>query len=106
VKITHRIPMQVTMRNDPISDDYWREVERSTRRLEVAFHKAEKRLRDAEHKAERLVSKHAPKKDIATAWAVVELRRTELDNYARMMATAPQPAANRGRKSFRPVPTN
>jgi len=104
MRIKHRVPTQAFEKSAEISEEYQREVDRATARLEKAYHQAQKRLLVAEHKAEKLQhSKKAKPHDIKVAWALVELRRLELNKYERMLMTSPQPAANRGTKSFRPI---
>lgn len=109
MKISHRIPW-ATLTSDPMDDDYARRVEETTLAGERAYAAAARRLAKAEARYERVQIEAARRpskgieRDLAEAWAVVELRRIELDGYARMAAASVQPAKNRGRKSYRPVP--
>jgi hypothetical protein len=92
---------------------YEAEVERMTETREVAWAAAQRRLEAAERKAERLARraevatgkvKRLTKRELAEAWAMVELRRQELEDLARGMTWTPAPRKNRGTDSFRPVP--
>lgn len=92
---------------------YEAEVERMTVSREVAWAAAERKLAAAERKAEKLTrvaesatgkKKRLTKKELAAAWAMVELRRNELEDLARGMTTSPAPTQNRGTDSYRPVP--
>ena len=109
MKIRHRIPTQAfASATDPLSAEYEAEVRACTERAERAYRLAEQRLAKAIAKAEEAERKAKVRKVkpsvVADLWAIVELRRIELDAYARVMAASPQSAAHRGGKSFRPVP--
>lgn len=111
MKIKHR-PYVAAPREggDLVDSDYELEVQAAVARLEKAYAKAEQRLAKAIAKAQRAESQERGKKaaqgTAADLWAVVELRRMELDNILRLLAASPQSSAHRGRASFRPVPVN
>jgi len=87
-----------------IDESYANQVRRSTERAERLYAQAQKRLDRAErslHRARRLPGTRS--RQLAELEAVVELRRIELEKYRRLMQSVPQPAINRGTKSFRPV---
>lgn len=109
-RLFREVGSNMTGKLDP---DYEAEVERMTVSREVAWAAAERRLAAAERKAERLAriaesatgkTKRMTKKDLSAAWAMVELRRTELEELARGMTWTPAPRKNRGTDSYRPVP--
>jgi hypothetical protein len=116
MKILHKIPTLALTSNmtGKISDDYQRQVDRSTARLEMEFLQAQKALKAAERRAERAVQNLAKQKKRAAveksrreeiaAWEAVEVRRMELQSLARLMSTTPAGSANRGTESFKKVP--
>lgn len=106
MKIQHKTRTSVArIGGDIVDSAYMAEVEASTARLEREYARAEKRLNAAIAKAQKAEARTGTKPAVvADLWAVVELRRMELDRYARMMATSPASAQHRGGKSFRPVP--
>lgn len=112
MKIRHRVPSFVPS-SAVISDQYQREVDRATERSERAYRAAQARLDAAIAKAAKAESvakrKSAKSREIRawqTAEALVELRRIELEKYERIMRVTAAPSSNRGRGSFRPVPTS
>lgn len=110
MKIRHRVPPRGPL-SDAVSEAYQRQVDRSTERLMREYLQAQARLEAAERRAEkasRVAGRHSSRKRVAdaeAAWAIVELRRIELEKYNRMLKASPASAAHRGTKSFRPVPT-
>lgn len=109
MKIRHRVPV-AAFRSEPMTPEYEAEVLAATSRLERQYRKAEKRLAQAIAKAEEAERqsqvRRVKRSVVSDLWAVVELRRMELDSYARLMATSAQSSAHRGNASFRPVPVN
>lgn len=112
MKSRHRVPtMQTPPHGQEVTPEYQAEVDRTTESAQRRYRIAEQRLAAAERKAEQLqgqkvkaAQQRQHKRDLATAMALVELRRGELEELARMMQTAPATAGHRGRKSYRPVP--
>jgi hypothetical protein len=112
MKIRHKVP-SAPLTSDPISAEYQREVDRATQRSERAYRAAQSRLDAAIARAARAEAvakrKSAKAKEIRawqTAEALVELRRIEMEKYERIMRATAAPSSNRGRESFRPVPTS
>lgn len=93
-----------------LSEEYEREVERSTSRLEREYARAQKRVRQAEARLAKakLTARTATTKVkahvIAELEAALQARRDELEEYRRMMVSVPASANHRGTKSYRPVP--
>lgn len=90
-----------------LDDDYARQVQRSTDKLERAYARAQKRVEQAEArlaKARRDEQTRRKAHVLAQLEAAVQARRDELEEYRRMMVGVPASAAHRGTKSFRPVP--
>lgn len=107
VKITHNPHGNWQRPSAVIDASYAAEVQRATERGERLYRLAQQRLERAEEKlAKATASRHqrTKKKHIAELEALVELRRTELAEYERLMVSVPASAAHRGTKSFRPVP--
>lgn len=104
MKIRHRVP-SAECRPAVVSDEYEAEVARATQSAERRYRQAQQRLAAAERRLEKVRSTTRPVPgDIAVATALVELRRQELDELARMMQSAPATAVHRGTRSFGPVP--
>lgn len=114
MKIPHRVPdvsPNMTGRLDPA---YEGEVERSTERGEREYAQAQRRVDAAERRARRAEAEveaaRSPKerrltrKQLAVAWALVELRRQDLAVIERTMQSSPASAGHRGDRSYRPVP--
>ena len=102
----HRPPWHVS-RPVVLDEDYQREVDRCTEKLERQYARAQKRVEQAERhlKAAHTAKKRRPNKQtLAALQAVVDARRAELEDYRRMMESTAAPAQNRGQNSFRPVP--
>ena len=111
MKRQHRIPVDHMVWTDEVTPEYQAEVDRYTYRLEREYNAALKRLNAAEDKAKRIeaesvsrATKKSHDRRQADAWAMVELRRLELQKYALMMACVPHASAqHRGPKSHRPI---
>lgn len=108
MKLEHKVNPNWRRPSAAVSDAYEAEVRRSTERGERLYRQAEKRLHQAERRLERVRTAKSAKnrtRQIAELEALVELRRTELDNYRRLMESTAASSEHRGRKSYRPVPT-
>lgn len=90
-----------------LDEEYQRQVDRSTSKLERQYVRAQKRVEQAEGRLQR-AKQDTHRKVKATLLAQLEAelqaRRDELEEYRRMMVGVPASAAHRGTKSFRPVP--
>lgn len=105
MRITHRVPVREP---EPVILDprYAAEVERATHRAERAYAKAQRDLASAQQRLERAQqARIRNQKTIKLATALVELRRTQLEELEAIMHASPAAATHRGRKSYRPVPT-
>lgn len=110
MKYRHRVPILPPV-SAVVTPEYQAEVDRSTARAEREYQQAQTRLAAAERRAERVRKQNVPAtkqrhhaRELATALALVELRRAELEELARMMQSAPSTVSHRGRKSYRPIP--
>lgn len=108
MKIKHRVRLKPPAPGgDLVDDSYEREVQRSTAALEAAYRKAQKRLEKSLDDAKRVDPERKSKKKRALElWALVELRRAELEELALQMQSSPQSAGHRGTSGWRPVPIN
>lgn len=106
MKIKHKVRVPVAPSGgDYVDDDYQREVDRSTNALEAAYRRAERRLEKALAKAESVdPSGKSKKKSAVELWALVELRRSELNGLLRQMQSSPQSSTHRGTSGWRSVP--
>jgi hypothetical protein len=110
MRIKHRLPV-LPAKSAEVSAEYQAEVDRATSAAERRFRVAQQRLESAERRRDRLQAQRVTaararqhKRDLATALALVELRRAELEELARMMQSSPASAVHRGDRSYRPVP--
>lgn len=109
MKITHRIPVGVLAKSDPITPEYQAEVDRDTAKAEARYRRAEQRLERAEHRLARVRGQKATsqhKRQVAELEAIVELRRQELLSLHRQLTSSPASAMHRGTAgSHRHVPS-
>lgn len=99
---------------DEITPEYQREIDKTMRRAEQAWRKAQKQLAATERRLERARLNRSAARDAAELAArrravgqleaQVEARRVELENLHRLMAASAYSSQSRGKKSFRPVP--
>lgn len=97
-----------------VSAEYQAEVDRATASAEARYRQGQARLVAAENRANRVrlrrvrtaAESRAKIKALAVADALVELRRAELLELARLMQSAPAAAHHRGRRSYGPVPAS
>jgi DNA repair exonuclease SbcCD ATPase subunit len=89
-----------------VDEDYERQVEESTRRLQQQYHEAQRRARRAEQRlSEAQAKRQRPSKAILTRLETeLQLRREELAEYERMMQSTAASSVHRGVRSFQPVP--
>jgi hypothetical protein len=111
VRIKHRIPVDHLRLTDEVTPEYQAEVDRHTARLEREYRAAEARLVAAEERAKRIdkqtasrATRKAHERDSASAWALVDLCRLELEKFERMMQAVPASSQHRSRAAHRPVP--
>lgn len=116
MKTRHRVPDLALTNNmtGRIEESYQAEVDRSTYRLEREYQREQKQLDAAQRRLDRVTAasqrasteraRKSFQREIRVAWELVEIRRTELNRLAGLMAQSPQSAANRGDRSYRPVP--
>jgi hypothetical protein len=114
VRLHHHVPDVSHNMTGKIDAAYEAEVQRSTENGEKAYARAQKRLAAAEARAARLEREVAEarspkerrltKKELGIAWALVELRRDDLNLLHRQMTSTPASATHRGDGSYRPVP--
>lgn len=102
----HRVRVrQVSDGGDVVDEAYEAEVRAHTAALEKQYARAQMRLRKSIEDAERVDPSGASKKKrAAELWAIVELRRAELEELAMLMQSSPQSTAHRGTSGWRPVP--
>lgn len=117
MKLVHRIPDIALTANmeGKVDAKYMAQVERSTSKLEKQYAQtlkwieaAERRAEKAQRRAETLKVSKARKqaqKDYLEAILVLEERRQELAQLARLMGMSPAGSQNRGTKSYRPALT-
>jgi hypothetical protein len=117
MKITHRVPVDLISDNmtGKLDPDYERQVNRSTRKLEVQYARAQRRVEAVEKRAlkaqvrsETLKAKKErdkAKKEYKDLILELEARRLELMELERMMTYSPAGSQNRGKESFKPVPS-
>lgn len=106
MKIKHRTRVpRVRDGGDIVDEAYEAEVQAYTAALEKQYARAQKRLQKSIEDAEK-VDPHgvSRKKRAAELWAIVELRRAELEELAMLMQSSPQSTAHRGTSGWRPVP--
>jgi len=97
--------MKAKVGGDFIDDEYQKQVDRATAALEKAYRKAEERLAKSLEAAKKAdPSRKSAKKNALYLWALVDLRRAELDALAMQMQSSPQSATHRGTSGWRPVP--
>lgn len=111
MRIKHRIPVDRLRLTDEVTSEYQAEVDKHTARLEREYRAAQARLSAAEERAKRIdrrtasrSSRKAHERDSATAWALVDLYRLELEKFERMMQAVPASSQHRSRAAHRPVP--
>lgn len=109
MKIKHKVPA-FAPKSEDVSEQYENEVRRSTQRGEREYLRAQKRVTAAEQRLEKIRAASAKARalssytrDLNVAIQIVEQRRQELAELERLMKQSPNPAKNRGTKSFRPV---
>lgn len=117
MKMTHKVPVNLISNNmtGKLDPDYERQVERSTRKLEVEYAKAYRRVEAVEKRALRAQlqsetlkakkSRDKAKKEYKALILELEARRLELLELERMMTYTPAGSQNRGTKSFKPAPS-
>lgn len=121
MKMHHRVPVDKISYNmtGKLDPDYEAEVERSTKKLEKEWQRAQKRLESAKiaaenarlraeyverQKAEKL-ERQAAEREYKLALELLAEREEELRELEVMMTSSPAGSQNRGKKSYRPVPT-
>lgn len=123
MKMQHRVPSNISYNmTGKLDPEYEAEVEKSTRKLEAEWAKAQKKLEgakisaeNARLRAERLEAvresnretkkeREEAEKSYRLALKVLAEREEELRELEIMMTTTPAGSQNRGAKSFRSVP--
>jgi hypothetical protein len=108
MKIRHRVPVEHLNKSAALTPEYQAEVDRTMAKAESAWRRAQRRLASAQRRLERArtAGPRGPKshaRQIAELEALVELRRTELEEIHRQMTATGAPATSRGRKSHRHI---
>lgn len=110
MKLTHRVPTPQPAATVALSERYQAEVDASSERLakrlrdaERAEMKARLRLEQAERRAAVSTSQDL-RREHRIALELYALRLAELERLHSQMVSHAQPATNRGRKGFRPIP--
>lgn len=108
MKIRHRIPVDQLTKSAVLTPEYQAEVDRTMAKAEASWRRAQKRLEQAERRLHRAKTARphggpAHKRRVAELEALVELRRTELEQLHRQMVTTGAPSTSRGDKSHRHI---